>query len=269
MPEPQQHAADDRAAIIVESTDGVPIAVHEFGAANGPAVLLLHGFATATRRNWLDAGWGRALAEAGLRGFGMDLRGHGDSGRPRGEDAYDVARFFDDVDAVLAAVADGPVGCIGYSMGARLAYRYAGARPDAFAALALGGLPASDPFEDIDREMAMRALAGEAEATGPTVFVVKLATVFPEADPEVLMDVVFGVARTPFRPAQNPPQVPTLLMSGDQDARAADTESIVPLLPEARFEPIPGRNHLNAITSRVFRGEVTAFLREHLKTASE
>ena len=247
----------------VTSADGTKIAVHELGAAEGPALLMLHGFASSTRRNWEDAGWGRALEEAGIRGFGMDLRGHGDSDRPAGEDAYDVARFIEDVDAVRAAVSPGEsIACLGYSMGARLAFRCASAASDAFSALALGGLPASDPFEGIDREMAVAALAGDTEATGPTAFVVQLATVFPEADPQVLLDVVFGVARAPFRPADNPPQMPVLLMSGDKDDRADDTETMVEMLPDARFVPIPGRNHLNAITSRAFKREVIDFLAE-------
>lgn len=252
----------------VTSADGTDIAVHELGDASGPAVLLFHGFASSTQRNWVDAGWDRALSEAGFRGIAMDLRGHGDSGKPEGEDAYDVARFFDDVDAVIASLdldSDARLGCLGYSMGSRLAYRYAGAHPDVFSALVLGGLPASDPFEGIDRQMAVDALAGRVEATGPTAFVVQLATIFPEANPQVLLDVVFGVSRAPFRPAENAPAVPMLLMSGDKDDRADDTQSIVAVAPDARFAPIPGRNHLNAITSRKFKGGAFDFFEEHLR----
>lgn len=252
----------------VTSADGTQIAVHELGDASGPAVLLLHGFASSTQRNWVDAGWDRALSEAGFRGLGMDLRGHGDSDKPLGEDAYDVSRFFEDVDAVIASLeldANAQLGCLGYSMGSRLAYRYAGAHPDVFSALVLGGLPASDPFEGIDRDMAVDALAGRVEATGPTAFVVQLATIFPEANPQVLLDVVFGVARAPFRPGERSPAVPMLLMSGDKDDRADDSESIVGVAPDARFAPIPGRNHLNAITSRKFKGGALDFFAEHLR----
>ncbi|WP_293695118.1 alpha/beta fold hydrolase [uncultured Agrococcus sp.] len=252
----------------VASADGTEIAVHELGDASGPAVLLLHGFASSTQRNWVDAGWDRALTEAGFRGIGMDLRGHGESVKPTGEDAYDVARFFEDVDAVIRSLDSEPdalLGCLGYSMGSRLAYRYAGAHPEVFSSLVLGGLPASDPFEGIDRDMAVEALAGRLEATGPTAFVVQLATIFPEANPQVLLDVVFGVSRAPFRPAEDPPAVPMLLMSGDKDDRADDTESIVSMAPDARFAPIPGRNHLNAITSRTFKGGAFDFFSAHLR----
>lgn len=251
----------------VTSADGTSIALHEIGAAEGPRVLLLHGFASSTQRNWLDAGWGRAFEEAGFCGISMDLRGHGDSGKPSGEASYAVDRFIEDVDAALALLDVQPgekLGCLGYSMGARLAYRYAGAHPAAFAALALGGLPASDPFEDIDREMADAALRGEVEPTGGTAFIVQLATLMPEAEPETLLDVAFGVAKTHFTPSEHPPAVPTLFMSGDKDERAVDTETMVPLLDDARFLPIPGRNHINAITSRKFKTGVLEFLAEQL-----
>ena len=251
----------------VVSADGTRIALHEVGAASGPRVLMLHGFASSTQRNWLDAGWGRAFEEAGIRGIAMDLRGHGDSGKPVGEDAYEVARFVEDVDAALEWIAPSEgekLGCLGYSMGARLTYRYAGSHPSVFSALALGGLPAGDPFEGIDRAMADAAMLGDVEATGGTAFIVQLAALLPEADPATLLDVAFGVARTRFDPSEHPPVVPTLLMSGDKDDRADDSETMVPMLADARFLPVPGRNHVNAITSRKFKTGVIEFLLEQL-----
>lgn len=251
----------------VRSADGTRIALHEVGASDGPRVLMLHGFASSSQSNWVDAGWGRAFEEAGLRGIAMDLRGHGDSDKPLGENSYEVERFKEDVDAALEfidAVPGEKIGCLGYSMGARLAYRYVGEEPGVFAALALGGLPAGEPFEDIDRQMADAALRGEVEPTGGTEFVVQLAKMLPEADPTTLLDLAFGVARTPFDPSVHPPVSPTLFMTGDKDDRADDTETMVPLLDDARFEPIPGRNHINAITSRKFKAGVIEFLQSHL-----
>lgn len=250
--------------VFAMSPDGVRIALHELGDPDGAPVLLIHGFSSNAQRNWIDTGWSGALAEAGLRGIAMDLRGHGDSGRPT--TGYEVPRFLDDVDAVLEQLMlDEPPGAIGYSMGARLLWRHAGTRTLAFRALVLGGLPAGDPFQRFDLDLALRAMAGEAEA-GPTEsFVVDLAGVFPEHDPATLVHLAAEVSDTLFDPEQAPPTAPTLLMTGDRDTRAPDSASLVPLLADGRFAPIPGRNHMNAPTSGAFRREATAFLAARLR----
>lgn len=251
---------------IVVADDGTRLAVHELGDPAGAPVLMVHGFSSSTQRNWIDAGWDRPLAEAGLRGVAFDLRGHGDSDRP-GPGHYDVSRFLGDVDAVLAATGleGARPGYLGYSMGSRLGWRYAAVHPDACSALALGGLPSGDPFRGLDGDLARRALAGEVEATGAAAFVVRLATALPENDPDALIALATEVARTPFAPAEHAPTAPTLLMTGDRDEHAPDTASLVAALADGRFAPIPGRNHINAVTSRHWKAQSLAFLAEHAR----
>lgn len=245
----------------ITSRDGVELALHELGDPQGSPVVMVHGFSSSAKRNWLDAGWDAALATAGLRGVALDLRGHGDSDRPR--TGYDVARFLDDVEVVLAETGLERPGYLGYSMGARLGWRVGARRPDAFSSFVLAGLPAGDPFQGLDTGAAREAIAGGRPATGAAGFVVKLATALPENDPDALIALASEVAETAFEPADGAPSAPTLLLTGERDDHAPDTASLVPLLADGRFEPIPGRNHLNAITSRAFKAAATAFLVEH------
>ncbi|WAC67328.1 alpha/beta hydrolase [Agrococcus sp. SL85] len=250
--------------VFAMSPDGVRIALHELGDPEGLPVLMIHGFSSNARRNWIDTGWGRALEREGLRGIAMDLRGHGDSDRPT--TGYEVPRFLDDVDAVLEQLMlDEPPAAIGYSMGARLLWRHAGTRTLAFRALVLGGLPAGDPFQRFDTALALRALEGQAEPGPMESFVVDLAGVFPEHDPATLVHLAGEVSHTLFDAAAAPPPQPTLLMTGDEDARAADTRTLLPLLPQGSFLPIPGRNHMNAPVSGTFRREATRFLATQLR----
>ncbi|GAA2173649.1 alpha/beta hydrolase [Agrococcus versicolor] len=258
--------AERAAPEIVVAEDGTRLAVHELGDPGGAPVLMVHGFSSSTRRNWIDAGWDRALVAAGLRGVALDLRGHGDSERP-GPGGYDVSRFLSDVDVVLAATGLVRPGYLGYSMGSRLGWRHAALHPDAFSALALGGLPAGAPFRGLDGDLARRALAGEAEPTGAAAFVVRLATALPENDPAALVALASEVSRTPFAPADHAPTAPTLLMTGDRDVHAPDTASLVDALPQGRFAPIPGRNHIDAVTSRPYKEQALAFLAEHAARA--
>lgn len=246
-------------SVFAMAPDGVRIALHEFGDPDGEPVLLIHGFSSNTQRNWIDAHWGDSLARAGLRAIGMDLRGHGESDHP--STGYQVDHFIDDLDAVLEQLAlPEPPGAIGYSMGSRLLWRHAGTRPAAFRALVLGGLPAGDPFQHFDVALAHRALEGEAEPGPMEAFIVELAGIFPEHDPATLVTLAGEVSHTLFDAAEAPPTVPTLLMTGDQDRRASDTEQLLPLLPDGRFTPIPGRNHINAPTSGTFRRTASEFL---------
>ncbi len=249
--------------VFAMAPDGVRIALHELGDPDGAPVLLIHGFSSNARRNWIDTRWGDALGERGLRGIAMDLRGHGESDRP--STGYTVPHFLDDVDAVLEQLAlpEAP-GAIGYSMGARLLWRHAGTRPHAFRALVLGGLPAGDPFQRFDVDLARSALRDEAEPGEAESFVVELAGVFPEHDPDTLVTLAGEVSRTLFDPEAAPPAMPTLLLTGEKDRRADDTQDLLPLLPDGRFEAIPGRNHMNAPTSGTFRRTAAAFLASSL-----
>ncbi|WP_306231823.1 alpha/beta fold hydrolase [Agrococcus beijingensis] len=249
--------------VFAMASDGVRIGIHELGDPGGQPVLMIHGFSSNAQRNWIDSHWSESLAERGLRGIAMDLRGHGDSDRP--STGYDVPRFLDDVDAVLVQLGlDEPPGAIGYSMGARLLWRHAGTRPNAFRALVLGGLPAGDPFQRFDVDLAHRALQGDAEPGPMESFIVDLAGIFPEHDPATLVTLAGEVSHTLFDPSVAPPQMPTLLMTGDKDRRADDTRELLPMLPDGRFEEIPGRNHVNAPTSGHFRRTASAFLAEQL-----
>lgn len=103
---------------ILTSTDGEPIALHDFGWSGagdpaGPPLLLCHG-------NGLNAGmWAGALPTLTTRFhcYGLDLRGHGRS-RPVEVD-YSVARrsFADDVVTAVEAIG-GPVHYAAHSLGA-------------------------------------------------------------------------------------------------------------------------------------------------------
>ena len=66
-------------------SDGIPIAYMDEG--DGPAVLLIHGFASNHRVNWVSTSWVRDLVAAGRRVIAFDNRGHGESGKPHDPDA--------------------------------------------------------------------------------------------------------------------------------------------------------------------------------------
>lgn len=115
---------------------GVGVRILEAGPADGPAVLLVHGWAVSAylwRHNILP------LAEAGYRVLALDLPGHGLSDAPATPGAYTLDRFsryvietLDACDVERAAVA-------GQSMGGKVVVRAALDAPERITQLMLYG----------------------------------------------------------------------------------------------------------------------------------
>jgi len=98
----------------VASTDGIKIAVHESGNADGPTIVAVHGFPDSHHV------WDGVAAELGdrFRVVSYDVRGAGDSDKPRGRRAYRQEHLTADLMAVLDAVSpDEPVHLLGHDWG--------------------------------------------------------------------------------------------------------------------------------------------------------
>jgi pimeloyl-ACP methyl ester carboxylesterase len=109
----------------VRSADGTFLHVEEFGPAEGPALVLVHGW-TCTLRFWtLQI---QAFSPS-VRVIAYDLRGHGASA-PAADGDYSVRAHASDLDAVLRATAAGPAVVAGHSLGGMTLVAWAGAHAD-------------------------------------------------------------------------------------------------------------------------------------------
>jgi pimeloyl-ACP methyl ester carboxylesterase len=102
------------------ATNGVNLHVIQAGPADGPLVILLHGFPEF----WY--GWRRqipALVEAGYRVWAPDQRGYNLSSKPAGMDAYRLGVLAQDVVGLIdAAGVEQAHGVIGHDWGAAVAW---------------------------------------------------------------------------------------------------------------------------------------------------
>lgn len=217
-------------------------------------VLLLHGFGSTFDMNWGAAGWPRVLETAGRRVIGPDLRGHGSSDKPTESELYLPEHFVSDLVALLDELGVESVDVVGYSMGARLAWALALAVPDRVRRLVLGGFGPTD------------LLAGVGESTpgegdGPFDQVFNTVAALPGNDPEALAACARGQAARPFTRTPHPAGIPTLLVAGAKDALAVDAEGLAADCG-GTFVEIPGRDHVNAVSSRIFKQVVLDFLQD-------
>ena len=100
--------------------NGVTLHYLDWGAADAPPVVLLHGI-TGHARVW-DHLASRLLP--GHRVLALDQRGHGDSD-PAPDDDYGVGPMADDVAAFAGSLRLDRFALVGHSMGGRIAIKYA------------------------------------------------------------------------------------------------------------------------------------------------
>ncbi|MCU1636256.1 MAG: Hydrolase [Cryobacterium sp.] len=249
----------------VYSPDGVKLATYEFGDPAAPTVLVVHGFASTALGNWHRTGWTRDLTRAGFHVLAIDQRGHGASDKPHSADAYTMDALVADVLQVLDAYLLDEVVYAGYSLGARVGWQASRELPDRITRAVLGGIPDGDPLERFKVADARAHIeSGAAVGDRLTGAYLQMARNEPGNDLQALVALVEGMRGGPQPSATNAPSRPLLFATGSEDRIVDASRALAEATPSGRFFEIPGRNHFNAPTSRAFRDESIAFLREGL-----
>jgi pimeloyl-ACP methyl ester carboxylesterase len=108
------------------------------GPADGPVVLLLHGF-PQTSRCWTAQLV--ALAGAGYRAVAVDQRGYSPGARPDDPAAYAMPHLVGDVLGIVEALGGGPVHLVAHDFGGSVAWTVAGHHPDRVRTLTVASTP--------------------------------------------------------------------------------------------------------------------------------
>lgn len=262
----------------VEGTDPhIFVEIHEPAEGNDAGlrpILLLHGFSSSSKLNWADTGWITALQAAGRRVITVDLPGHGRSASPEDLDSYSPSRIRADLLQIVADAGARPLrdgdpssglDIIGYSLGSRLAWEFGATQPELVHRLVLGGPNKEDPLASFDLVAAQHYLAdGTPIEDESTAGLLKMAQLLPNNDLFALLSLIEAIKGEPYDPAEAVPHMPMLLVAGDKDERAVTMPELASIASRAggMVEQllVPGRNHSNAITSRVFKDAALAFL---------
>lgn len=177
---------------------------------------------------------------------------------------------------------------IGFSFGARVGWELALTHPEAVASLTLGGLPLHDHLITLRamleaHEGTSASASAETPAADSTDEAIASFTSIIDNSP-VQPDALLKFVRIPFGPffdvpalrtgspdlpAGHPgahPHAPIAVVLGDADTIAADGAELYDMVrednPLNRFISLPGRDHVNALTSGAFRRGALAFAAE-------
>jgi pimeloyl-ACP methyl ester carboxylesterase len=141
--------------------NGITLRVLDAGPADGPVVVLTHGFPE------LGFSWRHqvpVLARAGYRVIAPDQRGYGGSSRPESIEAYDIAALTGDVVGLLDLLGAQRAALVGHDWGAVVAWSTPQLHPDRVAAVAGLSVPPV-PRPQTPPTEAFRRIFGENSST--------------------------------------------------------------------------------------------------------
>ncbi|WP_174284878.1 alpha/beta fold hydrolase [Sphingomonas bacterium] len=227
------------------SFDGVAIAWHEVG--EGRPVVLIHGFMSDAKTNWIRFGHAAAIAAKGYRVIMPDLRAHGDSAKPHDAAAYPLDALTRDGHALVVHLALTDYDLGGYSLGARTVSRMlaTGATPARaiFSGMGLEGLTTTGRRAGHFRNILTRL--GQHERGSPEW----LAEAFLKTsggDPVALLGVIDTFADTAIEDIRTF-AMPALVVCGADDHDNGSAPALADALPGAQYFAVPG-GHMSAVT---------------------
>jgi pimeloyl-ACP methyl ester carboxylesterase len=237
--------------------DGVHLAYREVG--EGRPLVLLHGL-NVDAALWLRGGQAERIAAAGYRVIMPDFRGHGRSAKPHDAGSYPRDVLSDDGFALLEYLELDDYDLGGYSLGGRIVVRMLvrGAAPGR-AVVAGQGLRQVLGAEGGAGSFMRRVLTGLGtfEPGSPEAQAEQRLRA-SDADPAALLHVLDSIAVTPVE-ALGRIQVPTLVVMGADDERAASAGQLVAALPCGTHAEVPG-DHWAAVSAPELAAAITGFL---------
>jgi pimeloyl-ACP methyl ester carboxylesterase len=247
------------------SSDGVDIAfidVAPQGRDLNEPILLIHGFASNHRINWINPRWVETLTQAGRRVVAFDNRGHGQSEKLHAPADYHADLMTKDAANLLAHLGVESADVMGYSMGARIASFLALAEPSRVRSLVLGGLGDRLVRDGGLPETIAEALEAPSldSLVDPTQRLFRGFAEQTKSDRAALAACVRGSRRNLTLEEAARINQPTLVAVGERDTLAGDPSKLVALLPRAEALSIPGRDHNLAVGDKAFKAGALDFL---------
>ena len=244
-------------------SEGIRLAYLDTGPAEAPPIVLVHGFASNTRVNWVTTGWVETLTGAGFRVVSIDNRAHGASGGPHDPALYgtgthmaeDVRRLMDHLGIARADV-------MGYSMGAWISGHLEVRHPERLRSVIFGGLAMAMVTGLGGQETIAEALEAEtdAEVKTPKGRAYRAFAKQTGSDLPALAACMRGSRQPVAAEDLAKVRMPVLIAVGTRDDVAGSVEDLAAIIPGCEVLPIPNRDHMLAVGDKVYKQGVLDFL---------
>lgn len=255
------------------TSNGVAISYVDRG--RGAPVVLLHGFTGSWQRHFERSGVMPALEEAGYRVIGVDLRGHGQSGKPLAPAQYGMD-FVTDVVRLLDHLSIPKAHIVGYSLGGAIASQLMVKHPQRVITVSLIGAgwegnnlttlraELRAMAEGFDRRDAS-GLLGAVGAGGLTQADLDAATadLFARNDPAVLANIARGMPAVWELSGEQlqASTAPMLAIVGTLDRNREAVQRMKTVLPRLEIVELQGATHQSSV--RPSAPYLVAFLERH------
>lgn len=235
----------------ISLSSGIRMRYARHGPADGPAVVLLHGYSDT----WFSFSRVLPLLPSRLRGIVPDQRGHGGTERP--EAGYDVEDFARDVLALMDGLGIESATLVGHSMGSFVARRAAALAPSrverlvllstaplagnaTIAELRTAVAALTDP---VDREFVREFQVSTFHRPLPAEFVDRVVEDSARMPARVWKAAIDGLVR--YVPAERGIRCPTLVLGGDRDTvfSKAEQQSMALQIPGAVIKIVADVGH--------------------------
>lgn len=242
-------------------SDGVKLAYFDEG--EGEPILLIHGFASSARYNWLEPGWVDFLMRNGFRVVAIDNRGHGESEKLHDTALYGAPLMAEDARRLLHHLAIARADVMGYSMGARITAFLALKHPERVRSAIFGGLGGNmvRPMAGTGPIAHALEAASIDEVVNPTARTFRAFAEKTGSDLKALAACIRSSRDRISREMVATIKCPVLVATGTNDVIGGSAEELASLIPGAEALPIPRRDHMQAVGDRVYKEGVLNFLR--------
>ena len=250
--------------------DASGVNIHYLVAGDGELVILLHGFIFSVGPAWVDGGFFAELSQTN-RVAAMDLRGHGESGKPHDPKRYGV-EMVDDVLRLMDRLQFDKAHVVGYSLGGMLACKCLEVAPERLRSVAIGGagwvregdathrswLPLAEMLERVRPGEALSSYFWPNADTRPPREVQDLVD---RNDPAALAGVARGMLEiTVSKEVLHANRVPTLAICGEQDPVKASVLEMKNAMRNLEARVVAGFDHNTLPGSKEFRDAIRAFV---------
>jgi pimeloyl-ACP methyl ester carboxylesterase len=239
------------------ASDGVQLAYHELG--QGRPVVLLHGLFSDAVTNWIKFGTAARIASDGFRVIMPDLRAHGQSARPHGEEFYPGGILARDLRELVALLEFDEFDLGGFSLGARTTVEAVGEGMRPRRAV-LGGAG----LEGLRNWKRRKTFFLDAIAMFDTVrrgdpHWLSIQFMKSQGVDRVAAAQLLESFEDAFIEWLHAFTMPTLVVCGDQDDDNGSAEELANVLPNAVFEEVPG-THMSSVTKPQLGDAIARFL---------